>query len=179
MPTLFLADFTGLFVVDTTSFSYFPFPDLHIYSFTLTEFAMTANPMVSFLTHHQPTRLFSLASKLQVPDFKMRQWSLWNDRKECREGGPWKHWIRSSQILFPWNQLILPCLSPSKNDTACFFLVTPKNPPLTELTPVKNSSCEGLWSHQQEHVLRCVKANFPCFPQYLQVFLSQGHSHPY
>lgn len=160
MTTLFLADFTVFFVVNTTSFSfYFPFPDLHIYSFTLPEVAMTANLMVCFLTHHQATQLFSLASELQVPDFKMRQWSLWdNNRKDCREGGPRTCWIGSSQILLPGNQLILPCLSPSTNDIAClfFFLLLPTNPIFAELTSVKNGSCEGICSHQQEHGLRVV-----------------------
>lgn len=33
----------------------------------------------------------------------------------------------------------------------------------------------GMWTMSS---IRFVKVNFPCFPQFLQVFLSQGHSHP-
>lgn len=36
-------------------------------------------------------------------------------------------------------------------------------------------SSTGTWA---KNSTRFVKANFPCFPPYLQVFLSQGHSHP-
>lgn len=131
MPTLFLADFTVFFVVSSTSFSfYFSFPALHIYSFTLPEAATNADLMVFFTTHHQRPQFFSLASELQVPDFKMRRRSLWDDsRKECREGEPWTCWMGSSQILFPGNQLILPCLSLSTNNIPCFYLVTPNNSP--------------------------------------------------
>lgn len=64
MPTLFLADFTVFFVASATSFSLcFPFPALHIYSFTLLEVSMNADLLVCFLAHHQRTLIFSLASE--------------------------------------------------------------------------------------------------------------------
>lgn len=126
MLTLFLADFIVFFVINTASFSfYFSFPDLHICSFTLPEVAMTENLIICFLNHHQATQLFSLTSELQVPDFKMRQWSLWDDnRKQCREGGPWTSTFYSLGIS--WSYLVCPQVQMTLRG---FFLLFPTPTP--------------------------------------------------
>lgn len=176
MPTLFLADFTVFFVVSTTSLSfYFPFPDLHIYSFTLPDCQSH-----SLLPYASPSNSIVFFSKWAA--------GTWL-QNEAMEPVRWQEGVQGKGTMnmldqvkpnfIPWESVDLTLFIP-KYKCHCmsfFFLLFPTILIFAELTSVKNSPRQGIWSQQQEHVLRFVKAKFPCFLQYLQAFLSQGHSH--